>query len=101
MGRGTVYVRIFFLCTGTGKPQATQWGQKTFEVAFEFLYKGAFNNYVDKMRGGGGQKMSVFVHAPHHLGINYYVNFLGCLGSNGFQPISVWHPGQLKKSKSW
>ena len=25
-------------------------------------YKGAFNNYVDKM-GGGGQKMSVFVHA--------------------------------------
>ena len=26
-------------------------------------HKGAFNNYVDKMRGGGGQKMSVFVHA--------------------------------------
>ena len=26
-------------------------------------FKGAFNNYVDKMRGGGGQKMSVFVHA--------------------------------------
>ena len=25
--------------------------------------KGAFNNYVDKMRGGGGQKISVFVHA--------------------------------------
>ena len=25
--------------------------------------KGAFNNYVDKMRGGGGQKMSIFVHA--------------------------------------
>jgi hypothetical protein len=25
--------------------------------------KGAFNNYVDKMRGGGGQKNSVFVHA--------------------------------------
>ena len=25
--------------------------------------KGAFNNYVDKLRGGGGQKMSVFVHA--------------------------------------
>ena len=25
--------------------------------------KGAFNNYVDKMRVGGGQKMSVFVHA--------------------------------------
>ena len=23
----------------------------------------AFNNYVDNMRGGGGQKMSVFVHA--------------------------------------
>ena len=25
--------------------------------------KGAFNNYVDKMRGEGVQKMSVFVHA--------------------------------------
>ena len=24
---------------------------------------GPFNNYVDKMKGGGGQKMSVFVHA--------------------------------------
>ena len=28
-----------------------------------YLSKGAFNNYVDKMKGGGGQKMSVFVHA--------------------------------------
>ena len=27
------------------------------------LSKGSFNNYVDKMRGEGGQKMSVFVHA--------------------------------------
>ena len=27
------------------------------------LDKGPFNNYVDKMSGGGGQKMSVFVHA--------------------------------------
>ena len=27
------------------------------------LAKGSLNNYVDKMRGGGGQKMSVFVHA--------------------------------------
>ena len=26
-------------------------------------YKGAFNNYVDKMRGEGCQKMSVSVHA--------------------------------------
>ena len=25
--------------------------------------RGSFNNYVDKMRGGGGQKMSFFVHA--------------------------------------
>ena len=25
--------------------------------------KGPFNNYVDKMSGEGGQKMSVFVHA--------------------------------------
>ena len=27
------------------------------------MCRGAFNNNVDKMRGGGGQKMSVFVHA--------------------------------------
>ena len=27
------------------------------------LLGGAFNNYVDKMRRGGGQKMSVCVHA--------------------------------------
>ena len=27
------------------------------------MAKGAFNNYMDKMRGGGGQKISVFVHA--------------------------------------
>ena len=29
---------------------------------FFVLCKGAFNNYVDKMRGGGGQKMYVFFH---------------------------------------
>ena len=29
----------------------------------ELSCKGPFNNYVDKMRGGGGQKMSFFVHA--------------------------------------
>ena len=29
----------------------------------KYSYKGAFNNYVDKMRGGRGSKMSVFVHA--------------------------------------
>ena len=27
------------------------------------MHKGPFNNYVDKMRGEGGPKMSVFVHA--------------------------------------
>ena len=31
--------------------------------ALSYLYKGSFNNYVDEMRGGGGQKMYVFVHA--------------------------------------
>jgi hypothetical protein len=25
------------------------------------------------------------LYLPHHLGMNYYVNFLGHLGSNGFQ----------------
>ena len=38
---------------------------------FGFLhYKGSFNNYVDKMRGGGGQKMSVFVHAQSIKTVN-------------------------------
>ena len=27
------------------------------------MAEGSINNYVDKMRGGGGQKMSVFVNA--------------------------------------
>ena len=31
-----------------------------------FMHKGPFNNYADKMRGGVGQKMSVFVH--RHIG---------------------------------
>ena len=34
-----------------------------FCLLINFLCWGAFNNYVDKMRGGGGQKKSVFVHA--------------------------------------
>ena len=32
-------------------------------LATGFQAKGPFNNYVDKMRGGGGQKMSVLVNA--------------------------------------
>ena len=30
---------------------------------------------------------SKFKHRTHHLEMNYYVNFLGHLGSNGFQLI--------------
>ena len=40
--------------------------------------------------------------STHHLEITYYVNFLGRLGSNGFQ--LKWRFGTLgnwKKSKSW
>ena len=33
-------------------------GSKVYSTA-----KAPFNNYVDKMRGGRGSKMSVFVHA--------------------------------------
>ena len=35
------------------------WKKERFKNHFDL---GAFNNYVDKMKGGGGQKMSVFVH---------------------------------------
>ena len=38
-----------------------------FKSPTAIMHKGPFNNYVDKMRGGGGQKMSVFVHTQ---GIN-------------------------------
>ena len=41
------------------------------------------------------------IYSAHHLGISYCVNFLGRLGSNGFQLI--WRfgtHGNLKKSKS-
>ena len=37
-----------------------------YNVDLDTVFKGPFNNYVDKMRGwvgGGGQNMSVFVHA--------------------------------------
>ena len=43
-----------------------------FFKIFQANNKGSFNNYVDKIRGGGGQKMSVFVHTkglkPVHAG---------------------------------
>ena len=38
-------------------------GQKMSQKKPSKPHKGPFNNYVDKTRGGGGQKMSVFVHA--------------------------------------
>ena len=41
-----------------------RWAMKNTHPSFDLLLsKGAFNSYVDKMRGGGGQKMSVFIHA--------------------------------------
>ena len=33
-----------------------------FFLISEFYCKGSFNNYLDKMRWEGGQKLSVFVH---------------------------------------
>ena len=36
-------------------------------ISLRIHCKGPFNNYVDKMRGGGGQKMSVFVHAGQKM----------------------------------
>ena len=45
-----------FVNKSLNKPQRL-WG-------FQRRYvKGTFNNHMDKLRGGGGQKMSVFVHA--------------------------------------
>ena len=43
------------------------WNYLNYEFGGDYIiiitYRGAFNNYVDKTRGGGGSKMSVFVHA--------------------------------------
>ena len=36
---------------------------------------------------------------PHWLGMNYYVNFLGGIGSNGFH--IKWISGTIEKIKSW
>ena len=36
---------------------------KSPQNQWNFITKGPFNNYVVKMRAGGGQKMPVFVHA--------------------------------------
>ena len=56
-------------------------------------YKGPFNNYVDKMRGGGGQKMSVFVHAQ---GIKI-VHAGPLLISTDFLKYPFWHLFQTEK----
>ena len=52
------------------------------------MCKGSFFNYVDK---------------TNCLIMCYYVNFLEGLGSKEFHitKMKVWHPWQLKKSKSW
>ena len=53
----------------TSSPRSLENGAKRNPVSsalvfiFHILRKGAFNNYVDKMREGRGQKISVFVHA--------------------------------------
>ena len=50
------------------------------QIKCHILDMGPFNNFVDKMRGGGGQKMSVFVHAQGiktvHAGGHTYVLWL-------------------------
>ena len=54
-------------------------------IGYPIYSKGSFNNYVDKMRGGGGQKMSVFVHAQ------------------GIKTVhaTVWPQPILKKVRTW
>ena len=58
---------------------------------------GAFNNYVDKMRGGGGQKMSVFVHAQ---GIKA-VHARGGGAKNGKNSVHVVVECPLKAKPCW
>ena len=62
-----------------------------------------FNLFVYSLYNKGALTCDVrFLCRSHHLGISYYVNFLGRLGSNGFQ--LKWRfgtHGNWKKSKSW
>ena len=41
------------------------------------------------------------VAMSHHLGMNYYVNFLGHLGNNGFQLKGRLEPLAIEKTKFW
>ena len=49
---------LFCLCTNEEKYERNFSNFQTWQAD-----NGAFNNYVDNMRGGGGQKMFLFVHA--------------------------------------
>ena len=66
--------------------------QRGMFIRVRKCHKGAFNNYVDKMRGGGGQKMSVFVHGQGIKTVH--------AGSKmaKFCPRSCWMPPKPKSS---
>ena len=49
----------FRTISGQTKPSVTMGAMRELLITG----KGAFNNYVDKIGGGGGRKKSVFVHA--------------------------------------
>ena len=59
MGQKSDFMNLTFCLFGTLILLASQAVQTIQKIKF----RGSFNNYVDKMSGEGGQKLSVFVHA--------------------------------------
>ena len=54
---------MFDYCRELGVRYSLYIAYEISHALHENCVKGPFNNYVEKMRGGGGPKMSVFVHA--------------------------------------
>ena len=54
---------------------------RKLQDVFEMKYAKIPDDEPYRRMGAGGDSDGKF---PHHLGISYYVNFLGHLGSNGF-----------------
>ena len=58
------------------------------ELSFPDL--STYHKYFFKPRNPVKSKFPVYIVRSHCLGINYYVNFLGGIGSNGFHIISIF-----------
>ena len=72
-------ISFCFACLGFGLPCLCHKASEFEEYQLKTIVKSSRSAQLQKeqSRIGSGD--------PHHLGMNYYVNFLGCLVINGFQ----------------